>query len=333
LSNIPSSSASFDLQLGRPPRQVSVDLSLVIPAYNEEKEIEALVRSACAVLGSMSDNYEIIVINDGSKDGTGAVLANLALEFSVLRPISLRINSGQHIATYIGLREARGNLVFTADADLKEGLSGLPALYKTAGADETCDIVSGIRPQRSRLMHRSVGSWVVTKIVNRLTGTNLRDPVSPMRLYRRYVVDSIVDADILAQNLPILTALLGLRVREIPLDIPDTGRHSRYNFLGLVHILLLALLNFSAGTRTILTLIGIGAVSGIVGIAGMAFLTVYGIVEKQQLSTNLLLLFVLLFVVGLQFGLMGAIAYKLERINTNLRFRQLVYGTRYDRPY
>jgi undecaprenyl-phosphate 4-deoxy-4-formamido-L-arabinose transferase len=219
-----------------------------------------------------------------------------------------------------------------ADADLKEGLSGLRTLYATAEADGTCDIVSGIRPQRSRSVYRSLGSRLVTKIVNRLTGTNLSDPVSPVRLYRRHVVDSIVESDILAQNLPILTALLGLRVREIPLDIPDTGRRSRYSFSKLVHVLVLALLNFSAGTRTILTLVGIGAISSIIGIAGLVFLTLYGIVEKQQLSTNLLLLFVLLIVVGLQFGLMGAIAYKLERINTNLRFRQLVYGTRYDRP-
>jgi glycosyltransferase involved in cell wall biosynthesis len=333
LSSNPSSSASSDRRLDNPPRDVSVDFSLVIPAFNEEKGIEALVRKACAVLGAMSEKYEVIIVDDGSKDSTGKILAKLAQDFPALRPISLRINSGQHIATYIGLRETRGNLVFIADADLQEGLSGLPALSEAATADSTCDIVSGIRPQRARVMYRSVGSWVVSKIVNRLSGTNLRDPSSPLRLYRRYVVDSIIETDVLAQNLPILTALLGLRVHEIPLDLQDTGRRSRYSFSKLVHILLLALLNFSAGTRTILMLIGIGAVSSFAGVVGMASLTVYGIVEKQQLSTNLLLLFVLLSVVGLQFGLMGAIAYKLERINTNLRFRQLVYGTRYDRPY
>jgi undecaprenyl-phosphate 4-deoxy-4-formamido-L-arabinose transferase len=304
---------------------------LVIPAYNEERGIEALVRKASTVLGAMSSSYEIVVVNDGSNDGTWAKLTTMALEFPVLKPILLRINSGQHIATYIGLQESRGNLIFLADADMIDGLAGLAVLYEAAKTDDNCDIVSGIRPQRARSMHRSVGSWIVSNLVNRLTGSSLRDPASPLRLYRRHVVDSIVDSDILAQNLPILTALLGLRVREIPLDIPDTGRRSRYHFSKLVHVLLLALLNFSAGTRTILTLIGLGAISGIVGVVGMASLTLYGIVEQQQLSTNLLLLFVLLMVVGLQFGLMGAIAYKLERINTNLHFRRLVYGARHDR--
>jgi undecaprenyl-phosphate 4-deoxy-4-formamido-L-arabinose transferase len=332
LSNNPSSNAFYNRRPGNPSEVTPLDISLVIPAYNEEKGIEALVRKAHAVLGAMSDNYEIVVVNDGSKDGTWATLTRLASEISVLNPISLRINSGQHIATYIGLREARGNLVFVADADLKEALSEIATLYVAAKADDNWDIVSGIRPHRARSMHRSVGSWVVSGLVNRLTGSSLRDPASPLRLYRRHVVDAIIAADILAQNLPILTALLGLRVLEIPLDIPDTGRSSRYPFSQLVHILLLALLNFSAGTRTILTLIALGAISVIIGFIGMSLMTLYGIVQQQPLSTNLLLLFVLLTVVGLQFGLMGAIAYKLERINTNLRFRQLVYGARYDRP-
>ena len=332
MSSNPSSSVSYDPRQGNLPQVVPIDISLVIPAYNEEKGIEALVRQAHAVLGTVSDDYEIIVVNDGSNDGTWATLTKLALEISVLKPILLRMNSGQHIATFIGLREARGNLVLLADADMQDGLAGLAVLHEVAQADSSCDIVSGIRPQRARSLHRSVGSWIVSRLVNGLTGSKLRDPASPLRLYRRHVVDTIVEADILAQNLPILTALLGLRVREIPLDIPDTGRRSRYRFSSLVHILLLAVLNFSTGTRTILTLIGLGAIAGIAGVAGITGMTLHGIVQQQRLSTNLLLLFVMLIVVGLQFGLMGAIAYKLERINANLRFRQLVYGARYDRP-
>jgi undecaprenyl-phosphate 4-deoxy-4-formamido-L-arabinose transferase len=133
---------------------------------------------------------------------------------------------------------------------------------------------------------------------------------------------------VLAQNLPILTGMLGLRVKELPVSIPIDGRTSRYQFAKLAHVLVLALLNFSAGTRTILTLITLGAGSVILGVIGMLFLTLYGMIAKVPLSTNLLLLFVLLTVVGLQFGLMGAVAYKVERINTNLRFRQLVFDAR-----
>lgn len=310
----------------------ATDFSLVIPAFNEARDIEELVREAASVLASFGGTFEIVVVNDGSRDATWPILKRLSSEIRELRPISLRINSGQHIATFIGLREARGETVFLADADLKGALPQLRTLLVAARADESHDIVSGIRPMRARSLHRSIGSRMVSGIVNRLTGSNLRDPASPLRLYRRHVVEAIIAADILAQNLPILTALLGLRVHEIPLDIPDSGRSSRYAVSKLIHILLLALLNFSAGTRTILTLIGLGALSTLTGFLGMAALTLQGVIQQQPLSTNLLLLFVLLMVVGLQFSLMGAIAYKLERINTNLRFRQLVYGARYDRP-
>ncbi|TCR70001.1 glycosyltransferase [Bosea sp. BK604] len=330
MSSNPSSSASSDRWTGA-AAPGGVGISLVIPAYNEESGIEALVREAHAVLAGIDDRFEIIVVNDGSRDNTARELSKLAEEFPELRPISLRINSGQHVATFIGLREARGDFVFLADADLKAALPSLVLLHAAAQADERLDIVSGIRSNRSKTMYRSLGSNAVSFIVNRLTGAGLRDPASPLRLYRRHVVETIVEADILAQNLPILTALLGLHVQEIELDIPDSGRRSRYTLAALVHILLLALLNFSGGTRTILTLIGLGSLSLMLGGLGLVGMTIDGIVRQQALGTNLLLLFVLLTVVGLQFCLMGVIAYKLERINTNLRFRQLVYGARYDR--
>jgi undecaprenyl-phosphate 4-deoxy-4-formamido-L-arabinose transferase len=330
LSSNPSSSVSFEQRAGRAGRD-GVAVSLVVPAFNEEKGIDALVREAHAVLASIDPRFEIIVVNDGSRDNTARELARLAEEFPKLQPISLRINSGQHVATFIGLREACGDFVFLADADLMLALPSMTVLHAAAKADERLDIVSGIRRNRSRAIYRSLGSNAVSFIVNRLTGAGLRDPASPLRLYRRHVVDTIVEADILAQNLPILTALLGLRVQEIELDIPDSGRRSRYSMVGLVHILLLALLNFSGGTRTILILIGLGSLSLLFGGLGLVGMTIDGIVRQQALGTNLLLLFVLLTVVGLQFCLMGVIAYKLERINTNLRFRQLVYGARYDR--
>lgn len=310
----------------------AIDFSLVVPAYNEASGIEELVKESVSVLAGLGGNFEVVIVDDGSRDGTGKILKRLSAEFPSVKPISLRVNSGQHIATFIGLRESRGEIVFLVDADLKSALPELRQLLAAARADETRDIVTGIRPSRSRSLHRSIGSSVVSNIVNRLTGSKLQDPASPLRLYRRHVIEAIIEADVLAQNLPILTALLGLRVQEIPLNIPDSGRNSRYEFSKLVHVLVLALLNFSAGTRTILTLIMLGAASIIVGFAGMAVLTVRGVLAQEPLSTNLLLLFVLLTVVGLQFSLMGAIAYKLERINTNLRFRQLVYGARYDRP-
>lgn len=324
MSNHPNSIDSPS-QRGSLNADEPVEISLVIPAYNEAAGIESLVRSAADMLEQTGQSYEIIVVNDGSTDDTGLILSQLSNELSSLKPVSFRLRNGQHTATYVGLRESIGEFIFLCDADLTQSLRELVKLYEVIVSDETCEVIIGIRSTRAGTTYRSFSSWMVTKLINRIGATNCKDPASPLRIYRRRTLPSILEADILAQNLPILTGLLGFRIREVPMDIQQSGRPSRYGVTQLINLLLLALLNFSAGATVILTLISLGILSTGIGVLGMLSLTLYGIVDQSSLSTNLLLLFVLLAVVGLQFSLMGAIAYKLERINANLRFRQTVH--------
>lgn len=325
MSNSPNSTASSERNALPGSR---VEISLVIPAYNEESGIEALVRGADSVLRDLVGSFEIVVVEDGSKDATARILKQLQSSIPALRVILLRQNSGQHIASFIGLREALGEIVFVADADLLKALPAIPKLYAALQSDPSLTIASAIRDHKNRPLHRSLGSKFVGGLINRMTGTKLLDPASPLRSYRRHVIDIIADADVLSQNLPILTSMLGFSIVEIPVDMPDTGRRSRYHVFGLVHILLLALLNFSSGTRTVLSLMALGIISTVLGLTGLMALTIHGVVKQVALSTNMLLLFVMLTVVGLQFVMMGGIAYKIERINANLRFRRLAYGTR-----
>ncbi|MEJ1934403.1 glycosyltransferase family 2 protein, partial [Nostoc sp. NIES-2111] len=275
MSTKPTSAASSEMEAGH-DAGAPIVLSLVVPAFNEEKGIEALVNAAADALAAITPRFEIIVVDDGSRDSTRALLLARGETIPQLRSIFLRINSGQHIATFIGLTESRGEFVFVADADQAASLSGLATLYQVALDDHGADIVTGVRETRSRSLHRSIGSQVVSWIVNRMSGTKLSDPAAPIRLYRRSTVAGIVGADVLAQNLPILTALLGYRIKEVPIPTTDSGRSSRYGLTRLIHVLLLAVLNFSAGTRTILFMLTLGAVSTMAGFAGMAGLTIYG---------------------------------------------------------
>lgn len=301
----------------------SVRLSLVLPAYNEGSGIEDAVRNAAASLSEICDSYEIVVVNDGSRDDTGAVLDRLAAELPMLKPVHLRRNAGQHMATVVGLRRARGALVATGDADQQVPFDNLRVLYDVAQSDVHLDIVSGARSTRNAQVIRDIGSRMVTWIVNRSMGVRMKDPGTTFRLFRRSALEEVLAADSLAQNIPILVAYLGLSIREVEVVSPGVGtRKSSYSPLRLVHALLLALLNFSSGTTTILTLMALGLVSLIGGTAGLVGLVIYGIAEQVSLPTNLLLFFVLLMVLGLQFVLVGAVAYKVERLNANLRFRQ-----------
>ncbi|EKV26042.1 Glycosyl transferase, family 2 [Caenispirillum salinarum AK4] len=309
----------------------AVEISLVMPAYNEAAGITDVVERAAAVLRDIGRPFEIVVVDDGSTDDTIRVLTETRRTVPELRIHRLRVNAGQHIATVAGLRAARGALVLLTDADEHVPPENIRALLTAAEAEPHADVIAGARARRSSARHRDVGSRLVTLLVNRLTRMRLTDPATTFRLFRRSAVHEILQADVLAQNVPILVGFLRLRIVEVPVTVrPSEVRRSRYGILRLAHILFLALLNFSAGTTTILSLMAVGSLAGATGIAGLATLVALGVALQQELPTNWLLFFVLLLIVGLQFVLVGAVAYKVERINMNLRFRRQLEATRHD---
>ncbi|XIA67945.1 glycosyltransferase family 2 protein [Bradyrhizobium sp. TZ2] len=279
----------------------------------------------------MTPRFEIVVVNDGSRDDTGAVLDTLAAGIPQLRPVQLRRNVGQHIATVVGLR-ARGAYVVTADADEQVPFANIAALYGALFADRKIDIVNGARSTRNAGLYRGLGSRLVTWIINRNMRQRLKDPATTFRLFRRTALEELLNVDALAQNIPILVGYLGLKIREVDVGAhAHGGRKSSYGFLKLVHALLLALLNFSSGTTTILTLMAAGFLSLGTGSVGLVAVVLHGSIAKEVLPTNWLLFFVLLVVLGLQFVLVGAVAYKIERLNVNLRFRQQLELIGHDR--
>ncbi len=309
-----------------------VELSLVLPAYNEAAGIERTIRNAVEALEKITRSFEIVVVNDGSRDDTGAVLDRLAAAMPQLRPIQLRRNVGQHIATVVGLRRASGAYVVTADADEQVRFTNIATLHGAAEADEDVDIVSGARSTRNAGFFRGFGSRLVTWIVNRSMQQRLKDPATTFRLFRRSALQRLLNAEALAQNIPILVGHLGLNIREVDVEAhAEGGRKSSYGLLKLVHALLLALLNFSSGTTTILTLMAAGFLSFGTGVTGLFAVVLAGIIGQAALPTNWLLFFVLLVVLGLQFVLVGAVAYKIERLNVNLRFRQQIELIGHDR--
>ncbi|MCK1313393.1 glycosyltransferase family 2 protein [Bradyrhizobium sp. 23] len=300
----------------------SVELTLVMPAYNEGADIAGVVYRAATALRDLGRRFEIVVVDDGSTDETPTILRAAEQTVPELRVVRLRLNAGQHIATVVGLRAARGELVVVADADEQVPPSNIRALVETAFANPQADVIAGARARRNSAAHRDFGSRLVTILVNRLTGSNLSDPATTFRLFRRNTVQDILRADVLAQNVPLLVSFLRAKVVEVPVEVQaEEGRRSRYGFLRLVHVLLLAILNFSAGTTTILSLMALGCLNVLIGTSGLAGVVAAGIVLQHPLRTNWLLFFILIVIVGLQFILVGVVAYKVERINVNLRFR------------
>ena len=155
--------------------------------------------------------------------------------------------------------------------------------------------------------------------------THLKDPGSSFKLFSRKTLDRLISNDILIQNYPILMLNLNLNIIEFPIKYNTTNvRESNYRLIDLISVIALALLNFSTGTTTLLVLLMLGGFCSIFGGFALLYTVIQGMVFQSPLPTNLLIFFLSLIVIGLQFSLMSMIVFKLERINKNLNFRRSI---------
>jgi undecaprenyl-phosphate 4-deoxy-4-formamido-L-arabinose transferase len=300
-------------------------VSLVSPVYNEEKVIEEFVRRATQTLSAISEEFEIILVNDGSTDQTRILLDELKQKNKRLRVVNLSKNSGQHAATVIGLHRCTGDFVFLMDSDLQTTPENMQQVFALGQERKQWDVISGYRMQRSGSLVRSAGSKIVSRIINTMTRTRLKDPGSTFLLMTRNAVDEIINHDILAQNLQILMGYLKLRILETAVAYQDNrARKSSYRFRDLSELLILALLNFTTGRTTLLVLLAIGVGLFCLGSLGVGVLILQGIIQQSPLPTNLLIFFSVQLLLGLQFNFLGIIAFKLERVNKNLDFRKTI---------
>ena len=164
-------------------------LSVVAPIYNEEDVIAEFVARVSEALASWPGGFELVCVDDGSTDGTVAVLASMRDTRPWLRVIRLARNYGQQMALMAGMDSARGASVVLIDADLQRPPSAIPLLMN--GLDETTDIVFGTRPHRRDGWSRRVSSWLVAKLLVRLTGNRIPDCTTAFVAMRRRFVDRL----------------------------------------------------------------------------------------------------------------------------------------------
>ncbi len=296
-------------------------ISLVSPVYNESEHIVDFVRRSVATLQNICSDFEIILVNDCSTDTTGKKLAMLAEEISQLKLVTLSINAGQHGATVMGLKIAKGDYTFLMDSDLQVAPEEMASVFNKWRETSHWDIISGVRAERSSKMIRKLGSRMMSFCINMIADTDLKDPGSTFMLIKKKALDEICEYEIQAQNLQILMGMLNLKIMEYPVESCSSGKSS-YRFSDLTELFILAFLNFTTGRKTLFFLSATGGFLTISGFFGTVFLIIKGIINSSALPTNLLIFFTFLFVIGAQFLLLGIIAFKLERININLEFRK-----------
>ncbi|NTV64168.1 MAG: glycosyltransferase family 2 protein, partial [Oscillochloris sp.] len=247
-------------------------ISIVVPIYNEEESIPHLYERLSAVLHDYGHAYEIIAVDDGSRDGSFALLAGLATSDPRLRVVRFRRNFGQTAAFAAGFDRARGDYIITIDADLQNDPRDIPQLLARAG--EGYDVVSGWRAHRQdAFINRKLPSLIANRLISWVTGVHLHDYGCSLKVYRADVVKNINLYGELHRFIPAVASWQGVAVTEMPVHHePRRYGTSKYGISRTVRVVLdlitvRFLLSYSTRPMQIFGLWGLLSILGGLGIS------------------------------------------------------------------
>jgi glycosyltransferase involved in cell wall biosynthesis len=207
------------------------EFSVLLPAYNEEACIEAVVREAAGVLRGLGRPFEILVVDDGSTDATPARLKTLGAEIPELRVLRLAANSGQSAALGAAFQAARGSIFVTLDADGQNDPADIPALVARM---DSCDLCCGYRAKRQDTWSKRHGSRLANFVRNRALRETIRDTGCTLKAFRAEWARPLpMQFRGMHRFLPALMAMAGARIEEIPVNHrPRAAGQSKYTNWG-----------------------------------------------------------------------------------------------------
>jgi glycosyltransferase involved in cell wall biosynthesis len=190
-------------------------LSVVVPLYNEEDSVTPLVESVRTALDE-DGRWELVLVDDGSTDGTSAVASRLAAADRRVRIVRLARNYGQTLAMQAGFDHARGKVVVSMDGDLQNDPRDIPRLV--AKLEEGYDLVAGYRENRKdKLLTRKIPSWVANRVIGAVTGVKIRDNGCSLKAYRRALLDRVNLYSDMHRFIPaVAAATAGAAIAEVP---------------------------------------------------------------------------------------------------------------------
>ncbi|MCC6163483.1 MAG: glycosyltransferase family 2 protein [Acidobacteria bacterium] len=288
------------------------EISLVIPIYNEAPNIEALFDEITAALDGWGRAYEVLLIDDGSTDGSAEALARLPARDPRFRVIRFRRNFGQTPAFSAGFAYARGSVIITSDGDLQNDPKDIPMLV--ARLEEGFDIVCGWRKDRKdTLVTRRIPSVIANKLISRATGVDLHDYGCSLKAFRSEVVKPLRLYGEMHRFIPAIASEFGVKVSEVVVNHrARRAGTSKYGLSRTIRVILdlltvKFLLNYATRPLQIFGLIGV--ILGSLGALIMVYLAFVRLFLHQGIADRPLLLFgILLVSSGLQLLTMGLLA-------------------------
>lgn len=294
-----------------------MDLSIVVPIYNEEESVAPLVRELCSALDPLGKSYEIILVDDGSADGTYAVLSQLHQREPRLTVLRFKRNFGQTAAIAAGLAHARGEVVVAMDGDGQNDPKDIPALLSKL--DEGYDLVSGWRfPRQDPFWSRRLPSTIANGLISWMTQVKLHDYGCTLKALRRDIAKDLKLYGEMHRFIPAIAYERGARIAEMKVHHrPRQWGASKYGIARTLRVVLdLLTVKFllSYATRPLHIFGLIGIVSGAVGLLLAGYLTVQKLFYYEEIGGRpLLLLAVLLIFIGIQFITLGLLGEMLAR--------------------
>ena len=294
-----------------------LDISVVIPIFDEEGNIPNLYTELTAALEAIGRSYEVVAVNDGSRDNSYQLLNDVHEKDSRWTIIHFRRNFGQTAAMSAGFDAARGEIVVTIDADLQNDPKDIQKILDKF--DEGYDIVSGWRQDRKEpFLLRRLPSMTANRIISNSTGVQLHDYGCTLKAYHFDVVKGVKLYGELHRFIPALASQMGVRVAEVPVvDRARTWGTSKYGFNRTFKVMLdLIAVTFllSYFNRPLYVFGAAGFIVGAVGVLMGLYLTVFKLLTENKIGDRpLLQLAILLIVLGVQFISTGIVADMIMR--------------------
>jgi len=295
-------------------------ISVVIPVYNEEASLPGLMDRLRPVMAGMERPYEIVFVDDGSKDGSLALLKSFT-RWPEVKVVELIRNYGQHAAVFSGFSVTRGDIIVTLDADLQNPPEEIPRLVAVM-EEGGFDVVGSIRKERQDSVFRTFPSKIVNVVARKITRVNMSDWGCMLRAYRRGVVERMIACHEQSTFIPALATYFAKKVTEIEVGHEERRAGvSHYSLRKLINLQFDLVSSFSDFPLKLIMYTGIG-----MAVLGVSFGAVLGIARlaygARWAAEGVFTLFAILFAfVGFQFFALGVMGEYIGRIYREVRRR------------
>ena len=296
-------------------------ISIVVPVFNEEANLEELIRRCLEACGRLAKPFEIILVDDGSIDSSPEMIAKAA-EHNVGKVVGVLLNRnyGQHAAVMAGFAESNGDIVVTLDADLQNPPEEIPKLVERI--EDGFDVVGSVRVHRRDTLFRRAASFMINKAAQKATGVIMHDYGCMLRAYRRQIVEAMLKCHERSTFIPALANSFARNTTEIDVNHEERSNgNSKYGFFKLINLQFDLLTSVTTFPLRLLSMLG--GVMSAVGVGFGLFLFVMRLIHGPDWAAEgVFTLFAVLFIfIGGQFIGMGLLGEYIGRIYHDVRAR------------